>query len=77
MGFFTIGTLFTIVAAILTLGVLILIHELGHFMVARMVGIRVERFSIKPSVSCWNGKKSFSYQISFVRGIPEYIHPNH
>ncbi|MEA3286740.1 MAG: RIP metalloprotease RseP [Candidatus Marinimicrobia bacterium] len=46
MGFFSIDTLFTIVAAILTLGVLILIHELGHFMVARMVGIRVERFSI-------------------------------
>ena len=37
MGFFS---------AIFTLGILILIHELGHFMVARMVGIRVERFSI-------------------------------
>ncbi|MBC8192309.1 MAG: RIP metalloprotease RseP, partial [FCB group bacterium] len=39
-------TLITIAAAIFTLGILILIHELGHFMVARMVGIRVERFSI-------------------------------
>ncbi len=46
MGFFSIDTLFTIMAAIFTLGILILIHELGHFMVARMVGIRVERFSI-------------------------------
>lgn len=46
MGFFTIDTLITIIAAVLTLGVLILIHELGHFMAARMVGIRVERFSI-------------------------------
>jgi len=46
MGFFSIDTLFTIAAAIFTLGILILIHELGHFLVARMVGIRVERFSI-------------------------------
>ncbi|NQV30609.1 MAG: RIP metalloprotease RseP [Candidatus Marinimicrobia bacterium] len=46
MGFFSIDTLVTIAAAIFTLGILILIHELGHFMVARMVGIRVERFSI-------------------------------
>lgn len=33
-------------AAVFTLGILILIHELGHFMAAKMVGIRVERFSI-------------------------------
>ena len=46
MGFFTIDTLTTIVAAVLTLGFLILIHELGHFFAARIVGIRVERFSI-------------------------------
>ena len=46
MGFFSIDTLITIAAAIFTLGILILIHELGHFIVARMVGIRVERFSI-------------------------------
>ena len=46
MGFFSVDTIITIAAAIFTLGILILIHELGHFMVARMVGIRVERFSI-------------------------------
>lgn len=46
MSFFSIDTLYTIAAAIFTLGILILIHELGHFLVARMVGIRVERFSI-------------------------------
>ena len=46
MGFFSVDTIVTIAAAIFTLGILILIHELGHFMVARMVGIRVERFSI-------------------------------
>lgn len=46
MGFFSIDTLITIAAAIFTLGILIIIHELGHFLAARAVGIRVERFSI-------------------------------
>ncbi len=36
----------TPVAFIFTLGILIFVHELGHFLVARWSGIRVERFSI-------------------------------
>ena len=36
----------TIVSFIFVLGVLIFIHELGHFLVAKKVGIRVERFSL-------------------------------
>jgi regulator of sigma E protease len=36
----------TIVAFIFTLGVLILIHELGHYWVARKCGVKVLRFSI-------------------------------
>ncbi|MBT3502541.1 MAG: RIP metalloprotease RseP [Candidatus Marinimicrobia bacterium] len=36
----------TLWATILILGVLITIHEYGHFIAARSVGIRVERFSI-------------------------------
>jgi regulator of sigma E protease len=35
-----------ILATVFVLGVLILIHELGHFMVAKAVDIRVPRFSI-------------------------------
>ena len=31
---------------IFTLGLLVLVHELGHFLLAKLVGIRVERFSI-------------------------------
>ncbi len=31
---------------IFTIGLLVLAHELGHFLVAKLVGIRVERFSI-------------------------------
>ena len=36
----------TIVATIIVLGVLILVHELGHFFAAKWVGIEVQRFSI-------------------------------
>lgn len=40
------GILQTIFAAILLLSVLVFLHELGHFIVAKLVGIRVETFSI-------------------------------
>ncbi len=36
----------TTLAFIFVLGVLIFIHELGHFLVAKWVGIRVEKFSL-------------------------------
>lgn len=36
----------TIVATIFVLGILIFFHELGHFLVAKRSGIRVERFSL-------------------------------
>jgi regulator of sigma E protease len=36
----------TILATIIVLGVLIFVHELGHFLAAKAVGIDVERFSI-------------------------------
>ena len=35
-----------ILIAILVLGFLIFVHELGHFMVAKIVGIQVDEFSI-------------------------------
>lgn len=36
----------TVWAFLLTIGVLIFIHELGHFLVAKWRGVRVERFSL-------------------------------
>lgn len=38
--------LVTIIAAIILLGIVILVHELGHFLAAKSVGIGVPRFSI-------------------------------
>lgn len=42
-----IGTIFSnIFAALIVLGVIIVIHEAGHFLVAKLFGIRVEAFSV-------------------------------
>ena len=38
--------LITLISFIFVLGVLVFIHELGHFLVAKWAGIRVERFSL-------------------------------
>ena len=38
--------MFTIFAFLFVLGVLIFIHELGHFLAAKWMGVRVERFSL-------------------------------
>lgn len=54
-------TLLYVLLAILALSFLIFIHELGHFIMARRVGMRVETFSIgfgRPLVSwTWQGVK--------------------
>ena len=36
----------TLWATIIVIGVLIFVHELGHYLAARSVGVRVERFSV-------------------------------
>jgi len=36
----------TLLATALVIGVIVFVHELGHFMAARSVGVRVERFSV-------------------------------
>ena len=35
-----------LVSIVVVLGVLIFVHELGHFLAAKIFGVRVERFSI-------------------------------
>ena len=38
-----------IVVALIVLGVIIVIHELGHFLAAKWAGVRVDRLSIGPT----------------------------
>lgn len=61
------GFLFSIIPTLIVLGVLILIHELGHFIACRLLGVEVEKFSIGfgPEVFHWQGKKT-RYAISLL-----------
>ena len=42
----TLATVFAIVACILLFSLAVFIHEFGHFLAARIFGLRVDRFSI-------------------------------
>jgi regulator of sigma E protease len=53
---------YTLVGAVLVLGVMILVHEFGHFAAAKLLGVRVEVFSIG------FGKRLFGFR----RGDTDY-----
>lgn len=55
--------LITLLATIIVLGVLIFVHELGHFLTAKLVDIEVPRFSIGLGPKLWG----------FRRGETEYV----
>jgi regulator of sigma E protease len=64
-----LGLLQTIFITVLTLGILVSIHEFGHFWVARRCGVKVLRFSVgfgKPLLS-WRDKLGTEYAVA---GIP-------
>jgi regulator of sigma E protease len=48
------GTLISILALLVTLGVLIAFHEFGHFWVARRCGVKVLKFSIGFGTPIWS-----------------------
>jgi len=58
--------LLNVVALIVTLGILVTIHEFGHFWVARRCGVKVLRFSIGfgKAVKTWVGKDGCEYVIA-------------
>ena len=49
-----------VLLGILLLGILVAVHEFGHFMAARLTGIEVMEFAIGmgPKIFGWTGKKS-------------------
>jgi regulator of sigma E protease len=57
----------TVVSFVIVIGILILIHVLGHFFVARWTGVGVERFSIGfgPVLLRWRGKET-EYALSAI-----------
>lgn len=57
--------LFSIAMALITLGVLVTIHEFGHYWVAKRCGVRVLRFAIgfgRPLVS-WTGRDATEFAV--------------
>ena len=52
--------IYSLLPTLLVLGVLILIHELGHFIACRLTRVRVEKFSIGfgPEIFHWQGKET-------------------
>ncbi|SIS45847.1 sigma E protease regulator RseP [Neptunomonas antarctica] len=58
----------TLLATIVTLGILVTIHEWGHFWVARRCGVQVLRFSIGFGKSLWlrKGKDGTEYSVAAI-----------
>ena len=46
-----------ILLAILVFGILIAVHELGHFLVAKACGVRVDEFAIGMGPAIWKKQK--------------------
>lgn len=56
-----------IVSFVLVLGVLVFIHEFGHFIVAKRLGVRVDKFSLGFGPKLWGfRKKETEYLISML-----------
>ncbi|WP_330926791.1 sigma E protease regulator RseP [Candidatus Sororendozoicomonas aggregata] len=59
-----LDTIQTVVAFLITLGVLVSIHEYGHFWVARRCGVKVLRFSIGFGKPLWQKKDRHGTEFS-------------
>ena len=64
----------SILIVILVLSLLIIVHELGHFLAAKRTGVKVEKFSLGfgPRLMKLNFKGT-EYSISAIRFL--YMHP--
>ena len=59
-----LGTLLKILAAIFVFGIIILVHELGHFFVAKLMGVKVNEFAIGMGPTLLRfGKKETKYSL--------------
>ena len=58
-------TILTIIALIIVLGIVVFVHEAGHFMAARWAGVRVDAFSIGfgPAIIKWHDKHNTVWKL--------------
>lgn len=52
-----IGIILAIIKTLIMLGILVIIHEGGHFLVAKLCKVRVNEFSIGFGKSIWSKQK--------------------
>ena len=50
-------TVVYILVAILLFGLLVLVHEFGHFLTAKLSGVQVNEFSLFMGPAIWNKQK--------------------
>src|SRR5579859_6042168 len=67
MGFLT-GGIGYLVPFLVVLTVLVFVHELGHYLVARWNGVRIEVFSIGfgPEIFGWNDRAGTRWKVSAI-----------
>ncbi len=61
-------TLLTIIGLLIVLGVVVFVHEFGHFMAARWAGVRVDAFSIGfgPAIFKWTDKRGTIWKLCWL-----------
>ena len=62
--------LYSVVAFVVALGVLVTVHEFGHFWVARMLGIKVLRFSVGFGRALWSRRSGVDETEFVIAMIP-------
>ena len=63
-----LNTIYYVVPFIVLLGVLVFVHELGHFLVARLCGVKVTEFSIGfgRKLWGWTDRKGTEWKLSLI-----------
>lgn len=58
----------TILAFVVVLGVLVFVHELGHYLAARWRGVHVERFSVGfgRAIASWSDRRGTEWRVGWI-----------
>ena len=65
---FTLTALMFVVPFVLVLGLVVTIHELGHFLAAKSFGVAIDRFSIGfgKAIASWTDKSGVEWRIGWI-----------
>ena len=65
-----LGIIYSILAFIVAIGILVTVHEFGHFWVARRLGVKVLRFSVGFGKPLWLRKSGADQTEYVIAAIP-------